>query len=281
MVFMEQTKSEHDERVSNSGTRSPAPDANDGRTADGSTSDGRATLRIQGLSKSFAGLKAVDDVSLELYTGEILGLIGPNGSGKTTLINIMTGLLPKSGGTVMIDGLDVSSYPAHRVARAGLARTYQTIRLFKNLSCAENVEVGAVGVGKNRRVAGRLAHDLLEEVGLKGCDDLPASGLAFGDQRRLEIARALASQPKFLLLDEPAAGLNEEETDALLAFLKPLPKTKRFGILIVDHDMRLMMNLCDRLHVLNYGKTIAEGTPSEVRNNPEVITAYLGSAAPC
>jgi branched-chain amino acid transport system ATP-binding protein len=268
---MGQIKSEHGERVSNPDMRSPAQSAGDERT----------TLRIQNLSKSFAGLKAVDDVSLELCTGEILGLIGPNGSGKTTLINIMTGLLPKSGGTVTIGGLDVSSYPSHRVARAGLARTYQTIRLFKNLSCVENVEVGAVGVGKNRRVAGRLAHALLEEVGLKGCDDLPASGLTFGDQRRLEIARALASQPKFLLLDEPAAGLNEEETDALLAFLKPLPMTKRFGILIVDHDMRLMMNLCDRLHVFNYGRTIAEGTPSEVRNNPEVITAYLGSAAPC
>lgn len=241
--------------------------------------DSRATLQVKDLSKSFAGLKAVDDVSLDLHTGEILGLIGPNGSGKTTLINIMTGLLAKSGGTVIIDGLDVSAYPAYRVARVGLARTYQTIRLFKNLSCAENVEVGAVGVGKSRRAATKLAHDLLEEVGLGGSDDLLANGLTFRDQRRLEIARALASQPKFLLLDEPAAGLNEEETDALLAFLKPLPKAKQFGILIVDHDMRLMMNLCDRLHVLNYGRTIAEGTPSEVRNNPEVIAAYLGSAA--
>jgi branched-chain amino acid transport system ATP-binding protein len=241
--------------------------------------DSRATLHVRDLSKSFAGLKAVDDISLDLHTGEILGLIGPNGSGKTTLINIMTGLLAKSGGTVIIDGLDVSAYPAYRVVRAGLARTYQTIRLFKNLSCAENVETGAVGVGKSRRAAARLAHDLLEEVGLGGSDDLPASGLTFRDQRRLEIARALASQPKFLLLDEPAAGLNEDETDALLTFLKPLPKAKQFGILIVDHDMRLMMNLCDRLHVLNYGKTIAEGTPSEVRNNPEVVAAYLGSAA--
>lgn len=236
-------------------------------------------LEICRLGKSFAGLRAVDEVSFSLFRREILGLIGPNGSGKTTLINLVTGLLQKTDGTVLIDGVDVSAYPAHKVTQAGLSRTYQTIRLFKELTCRENVEVGAVGIGMSRRKAGQLADELLEEVGLAEESLKLAKGLTFGNQRRLEIARALASRPKYLLLDEPAAGLNEDETDALLAFLRPIPEAKDIGILIVDHDMRLMMNLCDRLHVLNYGKTIAQGTPDEVRMNPQVIEAYLGTSA--
>lgn len=236
-------------------------------------------LAVRGLEKHFFGLAAVAGVDLELRTGEILGLIGPNGSGKTTLINVITGLLPKTTGTVEIDGSDVSNLLAHRVARAGLARTFQTIRLFRELTCLENVESGAVGVGVPRRRAVRLARELLDEVGLTAHADQLASRLTFGDQRRLEIARALATGPKFLLLDEPAAGLNEEETDALLAFLKPMPTAKNIGILIVDHDMRLIMNLCDRIQVLSYGQTLAEGAPEEVRRNPAVIEAYLGSSA--
>ncbi|MDR3052930.1 MAG: ATP-binding cassette domain-containing protein, partial [Coriobacteriales bacterium] len=185
--------------------------------------DKPVTLRLVNLKKTFAGLAAVDDVSLELNVGEIVGLIGPNGSGKTTLINIMTGLLPKTAGTVHIGDRDVSRSTAYNVSRAGLARTYQTIRLFKNLTCAENVEVGAVGVGISRRKAAKLAPELLAEIGLAGSENLLASGLTFRDQRRLEIARALAARPTFLLLDEPAAGLNEEETESLLHYLKPLP----------------------------------------------------------
>lgn len=238
-----------------------------------------STLALSGLCKSFAGLKAVDDVSFDLKTGEILGLIGPNGSGKTTLINVVTGLLPATAGTVSIDGEVATGKPAFRVAKMGLARTFQTIRLFKDLSVLENVEAASVSMGKSRRQARPIAMELLREMGLESMADRIASEIPFGHQRKLEIARALATDPKFLLLDEPAAGLNEEESDLLLALLNEILATKPVGILIVDHDMRLMMNLCDRLHVLDYGKTIAHGTPDEIRRDPQVMTAYLGSSA--
>ncbi len=238
-----------------------------------------STLEIRALCKSFAALKAVDDVSFSLQTGEILGLIGPNGSGKTTLINVVTGLLPATSGTVSVDGQATTGRPPHRVARAGIARTFQTIRLFRELTVLENVEVAAVSVGRKRREATVVAEELLAEMALEEWADRLASEIPFGHQRKLEIARALAMTPKFLLLDEPAAGLNEEESDLLLELLRSIPEAKRVGVLIVEHDMRLMMNLCDKLHVLNYGKTIAHGTPAEVKCNPEVVSAYLGSTA--
>lgn len=236
-------------------------------------------LEVRNLSKHFAGLKAVDDVSFDLETGEILGLIGPNGSGKTTLINVVTGLLSPTSGTVIVDGVVTSNKPPHRIARAGLARTFQTIRLFRELTVLENVEVAAVSMGRSRRQSVPIAKALVEEMGISDLADRLAGEIPFGHQRKLEIARALAMQPKFLLLDEPAAGLNEEESDLLLELLKSIPETKQVGVLIVEHDMRLMMNLCHTLHVLNYGKTIAHGTPEQVRTNPEVVTAYLGSTA--
>lgn len=239
--------------------------------------ENKSILSVQGLSKSFAGLKAVDDVSMHIETGEILGLIGPNGSGKTTTINLMTRMLAKNSGRIMIDEHNIGEMQAYMIPVHGLVRTYQTIRLFENLSGLENVMIGAIGVGISRSEAARLAASLLEELGLGKIMHQHAQGLTFRDQRHIEIARALAAKPKFLLLDEPAAGLNEEETDELFTLLKEMPAEKNIGILIVDHDMRLIMSLCDRLQVLNYGRTIAEGLPDEVRRNPEVVKAYLGS----
>lgn len=238
-----------------------------------------SVLEVAHLCKSFAGLKAVDDVSFTVRTGDILGLIGPNGSGKTTLVNVVTGLLPATSGEVFVDGQRVSGRKAHRVARAGIARTFQTIRLFHELTVRENVEVASVGMGHSRRKAVSMADALLAELGLEAYADTLGSEIPFGHQRKLEMARALAMEPKFVFLDEPAAGLNEAESDELNELLKGFPARFNIGLVVIEHDMRLMMSLCPRLHVLNYGRTITEGTPAEVRANEEVVTAYLGSSA--
>ncbi|MDO8847922.1 MAG: ABC transporter ATP-binding protein [Coriobacteriia bacterium] len=238
-----------------------------------------SVLEVAHLCKSFAGLKAVDDVSFTVRTGEILGLIGPNGSGKTTLVNVITGLLPATSGTVYVDGQRVSGRKAHRVARAGIARTFQTIRLFHELTVRENVEVASVAMGRSRRKAVKVADALITGLGLEAYADTLGSEIPFGHQRKLEMARALAMEPRFVFLDEPAAGLNEEESDELHDLLKGMPARFDIGLIVIEHDMRLMMSLCPRLHVLNYGRTITEGTPAEVRTNEEVVTAYLGSSA--
>ena len=235
-------------------------------------------LVIQGLGKNFVGLRALDDVSLSLEQGDILGLIGPNGSGKTTLINVVTGFLKPSLGRVLINGLDITNCPPHRVARAGIARTFQTVKLFKELSVLENVEVAGVSHGLSRRQARKQAHAILEELGIEGLAGLPAGALPYGEERRVEIARALALTPDFLLLDEPAAGLNEMESDDLFRMLASIPEKQSCGMLIVDHDMHLIMRLCNRIHVLNYGRTIGQGTPEEIRRNPDVVEAYLGAS---
>jgi branched-chain amino acid transport system ATP-binding protein len=247
-----------------------------------SSIDGRtepAALVIEGLTKDFVGLRALDAVSLRLERGEILGLIGPNGSGKTTLINVVTGFLKPTVGQIKVDGVDITGWPPHKIARLGLGRTFQTLKLFLGLTVLENVEVAAVSAGMPRQRARQQAHEVLESLGAVQLGHLPAGALPYGQERCVEIARALASNPTFLLLDEPAAGLNEAESEALLSTLASIPRRTGCGMLIVDHDMRLIMRLCDRLHVLNYGETIGEGSPEEVRTNPGVIEAYLGASA--
>ena len=237
------------------------------------------SLTIRGLSKYFAGLHALDGISFELRRGEILGLIGPNGSGKTTLINVVTGLLPATSGQIFVDSQEITNKKPYQVAHAGLARTFQTIRLFRDLTVIENVEVAAVSMGLSRKEARQRALKILEEIGIGRWAEMLAGVLPYGLERRVEVARALATKPKFLFLDEPAAGLNEDESEELLQVLAALPARKNLGMLIVDHDMRLIMRLCHRLHVLNFGKTIGEGTPDEVRKIPAVLQAYLGKTA--
>jgi branched-chain amino acid transport system ATP-binding protein len=234
------------------------------------------TLVIQDLCKYFSGLRALDGVSFTLARGEILGLIGPNGSGKTTLINVVTGLLSATNGHVFVDGTEITNKKPYQVAWTGLARTFQTIRLFRELTVLENVEVAAVSMGLSRREARARALEVLQEIGIARWAEMRAGVLPYGLERRVEVARALATQPRFLFLDEPAAGLNEDESDELLQVLAAIPAHRNLGMLIVDHDMHLIMSLCHRLHVLNFGKTIGEGAPQEVRKIPAVLQAYLG-----
>jgi branched-chain amino acid transport system ATP-binding protein len=238
------------------------------------------TLVANNITKNFGGLRAVNQVSLELAIGEILGLIGPNGSGKTTFINVVTGNLDITEGEVWIGDTNITGWPPHKIPFTGIARTFQVVRLFKALTVLENVEVAAVSVKRlSRKDAKERARNALELVGLTRRADVQAGTLPYGEERELEIARALVTDPKFLLLDEPGAGLNEDESETLLKNLARLPGEIGCGMLVVDHDMRLIMRLCDRIHVLDHGSTIAQGTPEEVRNNPEVKKAYLGSAA--
>lgn len=235
-------------------------------------------LSTQALTKTFAGLRALSEVSISIEQGEIAGVIGPNGSGKTTLINVISGVLEPTDGAVQLGEETWLDRPSHEVARSGIARTFQNVRLFDELTVLENIEVAAScnpatrGWLKPREVS-RLA---LERLALERYADLIVTELSYGIQRRVEIARAIATRPKFVLLDEPAAGLNEAESDGLLATLLRLRDELGFGALLIDHDLRLIMRATDRIYVLNEGKLLAEGTPEEVRHNREVIRAYIG-----
>jgi branched-chain amino acid transport system ATP-binding protein len=249
-------------------------------------------IEVKRVSRSFGGLMALSQVSFQVRQGEIFGLIGPNGAGKTTLFNLITGLMPVSSGSVQLRGKELTGLAPHRIAAAGVARTFQNIRLFKGLSALENVKVaqhartssglwsgifGTPACAAEERRVEQKGWEILELVGLAGRGLELASHLSYGDQRRLEIGRALALEPDILLLDEPAAGMNAAEKHGLTAFIREVAQRFQLTVLLIEHHVPLVMDLCDRIAVLNFGELIAVGPPAEVRADPAVIEAYLGA----
>ena len=250
-----------------------------------------AILDVQNLSISFGGLHAVDDFHITIEKGQLYGLIGPNGAGKTTVFNLLTGVYKPDEGIIRLDGQDITGRSTIEVNMAGVARTFQNIRLFKNLSVLDNVKVGLHNHFRYSTLEGILrlpryhkvekemnerAMELLKVFDLDGQADFLASNLPYGKQRELEIARALATQPKLLLLDEPAAGMNPNETQDLMKTIRFVRDNFDVSILLIEHDMKLVSGICEKLTVVNFGRVLAQGDTSEVLNNPEVITAYLG-----
>ena len=248
-------------------------------------------LKANNISILFGGLRAVDNFSIEIKEGELVGLIGPNGAGKTTVFNMLTGVYTPTSGTIELRGKDVTNMIPHNRVKIGISRTFQNIRLFKRMSVLENVKVSANvhmsysifdGIFKTKKYweqedkATEEALTILEVLGLKEYKDMQAQNLPYGKQRKLEIARALASHPAILCLDEPAAGMNPIETEELMETIKIVREKFNTAILLIEHDMKLVMGICEWIKVISFGKEIATGTPEEIKNNKEVITAYLG-----
>ncbi|HEP1843087.1 TPA: ABC transporter ATP-binding protein [Streptococcus suis] len=251
-------------------------------------------LEVKNLTKNFGGLTAVGDVTMELHEGELVGLIGPNGAGKTTLFNLLTGVYEPSEGTISLAGTVLNGKAPSKIASLGLGRTFQNIRLFKNMTVLENVLIGLGNHGKAEVLASFLrlpafykneeelknkAIELLKIFDLDGDADTLAKNLPYGQQRRLEIVRALATEPKILFLDEPAAGMNPQETAELTQLIRKIKEEFGITIILIEHDMSLVMEVTERIYVLEYGRLIAHGTPEEIRNNKRVIEAYLGGEA--